>query len=225
MYYPLSQITTNLYSNGDLWYESNSQPYIGYYFKTSKEQYFTGKTPSDGPNVSLIDPTSFEIPISSIPDNYKVNPLFSINDPGVSLDIALDPLYNETVLNNYVALTQNLPSTQRIINNTPTYLPYYNPQLPTQQDYQIGEFRRYFVKKSNEIIYTEINRDQYNKIIDRDPQILWQLYFPFFIDWQLTGDKQEVARVNRNMVLLASKTRVLPSFNLYLKEDYTKYYQ
>jgi hypothetical protein len=219
MYYPLSQITINLYSNGELWYKSNLQPYVGYYFKTSKGEYFTGKTPSDSPNVLLIDPITIETTTSDIPDNYKVDSVFFTNDPGVSLDIALDPLYNETVVNNYVVLKQNS------VSNIPTYLPYYNPQLPTQQNYQNAEFRRFFCKKTNEIIYTEINKDQYDKLVNKNPQILWQLYLPFNITWQLTGDKQQVAQVNKNMVELSSFKLKLPYFNLYLKEDYTKYYQ
>ena len=54
MYYPQSQITPNLYSNGELSYKSNGNAYIGYYFKTSKDQYFTGKSPQDTPNEELI---------------------------------------------------------------------------------------------------------------------------------------------------------------------------
>jgi hypothetical protein len=41
----------------------------------------------------------------------------------------------------------------------------------------------------------------------------------------LTGDKQTVARVNKNVVELTMIRQKLPKFNLYLKEDYTKYFQ
>lgn len=55
MYYPKSQIKTNLYTNGDEFvFLSNQQPYTGYYFKTSTGQYFTGKTPDDRPNIEII---------------------------------------------------------------------------------------------------------------------------------------------------------------------------
>ena len=55
-YYPLSQITSNLYTNGleyavDLKNPSNS--YSGYYWKTSDGKYFTGKTPQDTPCIEL----------------------------------------------------------------------------------------------------------------------------------------------------------------------------
>ena len=55
MYFPLSQITPNLYTNGNEFIiQSTQQPYIGYYFKTSKGQFYTGRTPSDSPNLLLI---------------------------------------------------------------------------------------------------------------------------------------------------------------------------
>ena len=202
MYYPLSQIKTNLYTNGGEYaILSSGQDYIGYYFTTSTGKYYTGKTPQDFPNEEL----TF---ITTAPD-------------------LLPELQTKPIVNIDVEEIQNLPYIDLKDTNTNqiVYSPYYNPQLPTQQDYQIGEFRRYFCKKTNEIIYIEINKDQYNKLIAKDPQILWQLYFPFFVDWQLTGDKQQVAKTNRNMVLLNSKNLKLPAFNLYLKEDYTKYYQ
>ena len=55
MYYPLSQIITNLYTNGGEYVLLNTkQPYKGYYWKTSQEKIFTGKTPQDTPIEELI---------------------------------------------------------------------------------------------------------------------------------------------------------------------------
>ena len=45
MYFPKSQITPNLYTNGkEFAYVNNKQEYIGYYFKVSTGKYFTGTT-------------------------------------------------------------------------------------------------------------------------------------------------------------------------------------
>jgi hypothetical protein len=206
MYYPLSQIKTNLYTNGN---ELTSDPqdifnsYIGYYWKTSKNEFFTGKTPQDKPNIPL-----FLIPI--LGETQPTDTSNTISN--------LNVFEGNPTLDDYLTLTNTN-------FNQVNFLPYYNPQQPTQQDYQNGEFRRFFCKKSNEILYIEINKDQYDKLVAKDPQILWQLYLPFNITWQLTGDKQQVARVNKNMVELAIKNLKLPKFNLYIKEDYTKYYQ
>ena len=72
-------------------------------------------------------------------------------------------------------------------------------------------------------ILERINIDIYNKLLLKDPQILWQLYEPFNITWKLTGTIQEVVRINYNIVQLASKTKNLPRFEEYLKLDYIKY--
>jgi hypothetical protein len=204
MYYPKSQIVSNLYTNGEEFvYTDNKEPYSGYYYKTSDGKYYTGKTPQDLPNEELSLLQIFQDPLISTPNVL----------PNYTTTTNIYEQSNEEYLNI------------KSLSPTTTLLPYYNPQQPTQQDYQNTEFRRYFCKKTNEILYIEINKDQYDKLIAKDPQILWQLYLPFNITWQLTGDEQQVARVNKNMVELAMKNLKLPKFNLYIKEDYTKYYQ
>ena len=208
-YYPLSQITPNLYTNGDEFINNIGEPYIGYYYKVSNGRFFAGRIP----NAIL---GNIEIVKSTLQNNLTPSVLYQetsiniINASNASADI-------DSEVTEYNNIT-NSKYTSDIL------LPYYNPQLPTPQDYQNTEFRRYFCKKTNEVIYVEINKDQYDKLSINDPQILWQLYFPFNITWQLTGDKQQVAQVNKNMVELTSIRLKLPSFNLYIKEDYTKYY-
>jgi hypothetical protein len=204
MYYPLSQIKTNLYTNGGEYaILLSGQDYTGYYFKTSTGKYYTGKTPQDLPNDELVSITV--LPTLS---------LFSETPSKIPLNVDIEEVKNIP----YIDLSNtNL--------NQISYLPYYNPQLPTQQDYQNGVFRRFFCKKTNEIIYVEIDKTQYDNLVIKNSQILWQLYEPFNVSWQLTGDKQQTAQVNRNIVELTSFRLKLPNFNLYLKEDYTKYYQ
>lgn len=209
-YFPLSQIKTNLFTNGyefttDLTDTTNS--YSGYYWKTSEGKYYTGRTPQDLPTQELFRIPNLELSTSQLP---------TIDTSNIISNITV--FDGDPITESYLKLKNINP-------NTTNYVPYYNPVIPTQQDYQIGQFRRYFVKKTNEIIYIETDKQTVDKIVAKDPQILWQLYYPFFIDWQLTGDKQEVAKTNRNMVLLASKNQKLPALSLYLKEDYTKYYQ
>jgi hypothetical protein len=203
-YYPKSQITTNLYAEpGELLVESNNTPYVGYYWTNSKGEYWSGKTPQDIPNVKLV--TSFD------PENNEIPP--PVNSFNISIIVNTNPTYN--FIKN---ISLGNPNNYQII-------PPYSPVLPTQQDYQNGEFQRYFCKKTNEIQYIEINLDSYSKLVAKDPQIEYSLYQPFTITWILTGDKQQVAKTNKNIVDLAIKSLRLPKFNLYLKEDYTKYYQ
>jgi hypothetical protein len=203
MYYPKSQIKTNLYTNGEEFvFLSNNQPYTGYYYKISTGKYFSGRTPDDKPNFELIVPQAApftpETP-SSIPTTYSV------------LTNTLNPTNSE-----YNRLN---PSPEILIT------PSYSSPTPTEQDYQIGEFRRYFCKKANEILYLEIDKNTYDKLVVKDSQYTWQLYIPFNLSWQITGDQEQVARTNKNIVELTSVRLRLPQLGRYLKDDYLKYYK
>lgn len=196
MYYPKSQITTNLYSNGELVYKDTNQQYIGYYFKTSTNQYFTGKTPQDAPNVELI--------------------------------IGKENSNSSNTINSERLETVDNVTYSKLSNNTKDFksqIPEYYATLPTEQDYQIGESRRYFCKKSNELIYIEISKETYDKIINKDDSVLWIMYVPFDIPWQIKGNKESVYNTNKNIVSLISFRLKLTMFDQYLKEDYLKYYK
>jgi hypothetical protein len=199
MYYPLSQITSNLHTNGEEYMvESTKLSYSGYYWKTSKDEYFTGKTPQDTPTEKLVLLVNKNL--INVSENLNTVSYYDTND-------------NSTY---YLNLT-NL--------NAPGLLPTYSPTLPTQQNYQIGEFRRFFCKKTNELMYLEINSDTYNKLVNQDSTIAYQYYQPFNVSWQLTGSKEQVYTVNKNIVELIIFQRKLPQFDLYLKKDYIKYYK
>ena len=52
MYYPKSQITTDLYTSGGELLLRNSS-YSGYYYQTSDGRYFSNKSPDDIPTYEL----------------------------------------------------------------------------------------------------------------------------------------------------------------------------
>lgn len=204
MYFPKSQITPNLYTNGgEFVYADTQEVYSGYYFKTSTGKYYTGRNQDDRPNEELLILQTVQTIATPIIQNSQLNYASTTN------------VY-EQINEEYLNLTSTTP--------TITIIPTYNPVLPTQQDYQNGEFRRLFAKKTNEIQYVEINQDIFAKLLAKDPQILWQVYEPFDLTWQLTGNIEDVARVNFNTVELISKRRRLLRLGDYLKFDYIKYY-
>lgn len=207
MYYPKSQVKINLYSNNNFAILATGELYTGPYWQNSSGRYYTGNTPQDLPSQEII-------PSNSNPGNPSGNLNITDREP---------LLYNEFLTtSDNVVIYKNLIGTPEFIFNL---IPYYSPLKPIEQDYQNGEFRRLFCKKTNEIQYIEIDQDQFDKLIAKDPQILWQLYEPFDLTWQLTGDKQQVGRVNFNTVELTSKRRKLPKLGDYLKFDYIKYYK
>jgi hypothetical protein len=208
-YYPLSQITTNLYTNGfELYNKSTGESYIGYYYKLSNGKYYSGKTPQDLPSFELIsDPQLNTTSVSGFN--------LSIDSPVSSIGGTVNLLYpNDFDYKDYPKY-----------NPTTKYLPYYDPILPTQQDYQNGVFQRFFCKKVNEIQYIEINKNIFDQLVTKDPKIEFPLYLPFYLDWQLTGNKEQVATVNSKNTKLTSVTLKLPMLDEYLRFDWTKYYQ
>ena len=55
MYFPSSQYTPNLYTNGGEYILSTTrESYTGYYFTTYQNKIYTGKTPNDLPNIELL---------------------------------------------------------------------------------------------------------------------------------------------------------------------------
>jgi len=139
-------------------------------------------------------------------------------------------LYNGTY---FTGQTPNDPTTQEIFplsnsdnggNNFPLVIPY-NPLLPTEQDYQVGEFTRYFNIKRNQAIFTEISKDTYQKYQQKDPQVAWQLYRVFSLSWKLTGDINQVAQTNKNITELTESKEKVFGLSLYLKENWIQYYK
>jgi len=211
MYFPLSQIKPNLYTNGgEFVIISSQEDYKGYYFKISSGKYYTGRNSSDLPNLEI-----------TLRSNNKASDvsLTTFNNSSIIVTELDGPDEIEDLnVESYLSI-KNINAA-----NQTTLLPQYTPTYPTTQDYQVGEFRRFFCKKTNEIQYIEIDPKQYNFISYKDPQILWQLYYPFNIPWTISGQIEEAARVNKNIVELTMKQLKLPRFNDYLKNDYLKYF-
>lgn len=209
-YYPLSQIKTNLYTNGGEYIiMSTKENYVGYYWTTSQSKYFTGKTPNETPTSELI----------RLPDD---------RDDTVGEATSPTPLFQDTTLIKQGDLPENIPYINLTINREPQStirLPSYLANSPKDQDYKNGKFTRYFCKKINEFIYLEIDKITYDLLIKKDPQILHQLYIPFNIPWVLTGDKTQVYITNKKVTDLISSEKKLFMFDKYLNEGYTKYYK
>ena len=159
MYYPKSQIKSNLYTNGDEYILSTTQEgYIGYYYEVSNGQRYTGKYPQDGPNILLI---------KSLASSFLTSDS-NISSPPIILD-NIEIGYN--------------------INNQERYLPQFNLTLPTSQDQQNGQFTRYFCKRNNESKYIEISKTTFNQLYTKSQEIAWDLYTPISILWQIKGHK------------------------------------
>ena len=161
-YYPKSQTTTNLYTNGKE-YEilSTKEEYIGYYWKNSKGKYFTGRTPQDD-NIRELTFLTKDGAITNAEDTQNQIlqiALFDGDPDPITINLyERNGLYNIDLITSYIF-------NKNINQNNVVSLPMFSPNIPTLNDYKTGEYRRYFCKKVNEISYLEINLDTYNKLI------------------------------------------------------------
>jgi hypothetical protein len=175
MFYPKSQIKTNLSTNGGEYiYASNNLPYSGDYFITGDGKIYTGKNPNNKPNYLLIPDTSNDISPSLSGSNF--------NPQSYPL---VDDYY-------YYARGIDVPS--------PISLPTQIFPTPTEKEYQIGEIQRYFVKKINEIKYIEINQEEFEQYLNQQSTVSYQLYTPFSFPWVLTGNRSNAYKVNKKTI-------------------------
>lgn len=207
-YYPLSQVKINLYTNGGEFIKAiNNEPYKGFYWQTSSGKFFTGKTPNDPYSTEIIRPTIF--------------PEENLNNPNLS-QIAM-----EASVETYSIVSDTFFPTEypKYDSSLTRAKPLYVPPLVTDQDYKQGYITRYFCKKTNEFLYLEINKDTYDKLINKDVKILYQLYKPFKIKWQIAGDKEKVYNTNKNIIHTLIQNQKMYNFNQYLKENYTQFWK
>ena len=209
MYYPKSQIKTNLVTNGDE-FVLDGRTYEGDYYETSDGQFFTGKSPSNPPNKKLTvrvgeGNTRFEDGLN-ITDEYPG--ITNVDNSVFEID------YEYWDAKNYD------------FNNPPSapLPPMGSMPKPTEQDYRIGEFNRYYLKKTNEFQFIEVSEFTYNKFKNKDNQYQYQLYIPIKINWILTGKPENVFNVNKSIVLLAEKNFKVPGFRSIFLNNYLKYY-
>ena len=204
MYFPKSQITTNLYTNGKEYvYVGTDKEYIGYYFQTSKGKYYTGKNPNDPPIKEII------IPIQSLNKDAEEGEIGNY-----SQDAAL------YLVPNVYAIASNLG-----LNATPPKPPTQKTNLPTEKDYNLGEYQRYFASKDNEIKYIEIDKKQYEKFISQEPDVDYFLYTAFQFPWLISDNRNEVVNVNKKTIERISSNLTLPGFPSYFKNRYDQYFK
>ena len=191
MYYPLSQITPNLYTNGgELVIESTLENYIGYYYETSTGEKYVGPIPQGNDSILLIPPPSKATEEETYSSKYVREFSFPGDaDPEISVDHSL--INNLTQIKYSYVSSQGTPKVRKL--PTPIKSSY------TQEELYQGEYKRYFAKKSNEVLYLEISLDDYKKLKNRDPKIAYDLYTCVEL-WWLILDTSNPDYLNLNKI-------------------------
>lgn len=210
MYFPKSQIKTNIYTNGGEYILSTTkEEYKGYYYKLSNGKLYTGKSPNNKPNILLLPGTKLNDSQSSYSQNAPPNNIIISNSVEEGYEI-------------YPSMNFKLYPQNR--NYIPRGIPQYNPTTPNPPDYELGMFQRYFCKKNNELIYIEIDKSTQQQLNSQNPQIAWDLYSAVSLNWYLKGDKEKIFNVNKNLVSLIETQQKWYGFSQYFKDNYLKYY-
>lgn len=205
-YYPKSQIKTNLYTNGGEYTTSQNQfstvaeSYIGYYYKTSTGQLFTGRNPQEKPNLLL----------------YPFEPLLSNIEVGAETETLPNNLIVTNILEPKYSYSNSNPSQTRSI-------PQFSLTLPTPEDKKRGYFIRYFCKKNNELIYYETSQSDYDRTRNQDPTMAYDLYSVLALQWSIMGDPSQVTNFNASSVNKAALINNWTGFPQYFKGNFTQY--
>ena len=203
MYYPKSQITTDLYTSGGELLLRNSS-YSGYYYQTSDGRYFSNKSPDDIPTYELF------------PINDNTNATSSLSP--------IVPTNNPNKKKSYYLIRgiySVIPDSSQLAPSPPTLI---SPQ-PTEEDYELGEFIRYFAYKPSTQHTLEIDKKEYNQLVTKSPNLQCELYSPITLTWVLRGKRQNVFQANGNLVNLKENTQNVPNFSKYFRGKYAQYYR
>ena len=216
MYIPKNKIKTNLYTRGDEYQNLNtSLPYTGYYWTMYNGKIFTGKTPNEKPTEELIK-------LEAATDN-----VWEATEKDLVFQQYADTWDSEVVPGQYQDL--NMITTYNSITNTDIASIRLMPQQyypePTDKEYALGIFTRYFACKLNQPSYLELNKETYTKMRDQDPEIVWVMYKVFKVQWTLTGnDIEAVFNANLGQIELIEKRLKKKGFGDFLNNNFDQFF-
>jgi len=212
MYYPKNKIKTNLYAKtGEFLVVETLSPYTGYYWASHTGKFFTGRTPNDKPQRELT-------PLGNDTHTPQFNPPFlGVEAKEFLNELTNEPSYNETT-RVYSILTDQLVQNVKI-------LPFHKFVTPSEKDYQLGGFMRYFTVRVNEAVYVETDKKHYDAIVQQDPKYALELLIPFKIFWTLIGERDQVFRANKNITELTAKRLKKNGLTEFLKGNYLQFYR
>ena len=206
MYFPPSQIKTNLYTSGkELSYASNGDEYVGFYFKTSSGRYYSGKNPNNPPNVLL----TTAVPLETFELDVEIN----------------NPMNAQPDHNQYIAPVAYLKNNKLGLADVPPPRPKPFYPIPTKENYKIGEFQRYFVSRNNDDYIVEVNFDTYSSYAKREPNVDYNLYFAFQLPWVITGLLEKVVTINENTIKRTQINCNISGLTSYFRDRYDEYFK
>lgn len=211
MYFPKNKIKTGLYSNGgEFVYEDSKAPFSGFYYSLYNGTFFEGKSPTEN-NKKIIKASNPNIATSFPFSTPTISDSGSVLNKDFRIDTSLPSLQNKAII---------LPTGQ--IQNLPTS---YYPK-PSSFDYSIGQFLRYFCRKTNESVFLEINQNDYASLCNQNNNYVYSLYIPFKTYWLISGNYDKVVETNFKLVASIEKDLQVYGFSKFIERigGYDKFY-
>lgn len=228
MYFPKSQIKTNLHTNGNLLrYEDTKVEYKGKYFKTSTGLYYSGKNPQDSPVALLELIPNNSVEYSEATDEKYLSVLPPLNDPIIDESADADEELSEDSRGLFTLPDDYLDSVGEGINftRTPSLPRNHTPKI-TDQDYEFGQIQRYFLKRVNSKEFIEITEFIYNQYITKQQDVFYNLYIPFSFTWVISQDtRSKVATTNLNVLTIKQRRLGLTGLVKFFHNRYDQYYK
>lgn len=215
MYIPKNRIKTNLYTSGNEFvFKSDRTNYIGYYHSLWTGKFFTGKTQNEKPILEIIKQSS------------EMDSIWLKTSQDISFQQYAENFDGEVVPGQIQKMQDIIDYnfvTQTDISVSKLFPQQYYPK-PTEDDYALGVFTRYFCVKVNEPQYLELSKEIYGKLKKKDKKYVCALYEIFKLQWTLTGDRNSVIIANKNQALIAQQRLKRIGLSGFLKENWTKFY-
>ena len=230
MYIPKSHITQNQITNGgEYQIATTGVEYIGPYWRYANGKLYTGATP-----YSNTGPTSNQLLIPLNNGTFEdPNPLIKISKLALSngdpdpMFFPTDPTSFEYVIKEVENFDYNL-----LLNRSKQTVPINkiipSPRLvqPTPQDYQFQEYMRYFSYQTNPSRqFFEVTKGTYLNIVNKNKKYLFEFFKPYFLPWRLVGTREEVYKVNSEVVKSLSNKNSIPFILSHFEGKYDQYRQ
>lgn len=225
MYFPKSQIKTNLTTNGGLLrVVSTKEEYIGSYFETSTLKYYSGKNPQDTPTIEL------ELIPNNSEEYTKLTNKSSTNPP--EGDPIIDEAYAAPIQDSIDQETTFFTLPNDYINSSglnfdfSPKIPKSIVPIPTKEDYKFEVIERYFLRKINEPKFIEIDKLTYFQYINKSDEVQYRLYIPFKFTWQISGiDRNKVATINYNILKIKENRFRIKGLVKFFEGKYDQFYK
>ena len=215
MYFPPSQVITNLSTDGSTYETANDGiSYSGFFWELKGKARYTGKTPESR------NPGDQRLLIKIIGGKETGGGLREVN-------------YFESSIPDNIIQPHGSISQYQFINDIK------ERRIPLAIKLELTEFqkkrrsiKRFFLKRNGSFEYMEVNGITFNSIAEKR-EYAWDLYSYAQLRWEINGEefnvekrnKDRVFSIERNINKISIYNEPWTGFSQYFNQNYLQYYQ